>query len=67
MIDPEEIFFDRRAQVVFGAPGRAAIVTHDDGRITVVVESAEGQVAHAVFGPGEKPRLVAAIEASPGS
>lgn len=66
MIDiDDDIFLDPRAKVVFGAPGRAAVLAHPDGRITLAVESLEGDITQATFGPAEKPGLMAAIEAPP--
>lgn len=65
MTDLDDIFSDPKAKLVFGAPGRAAVLHHPDGRLTLAVESPDGQIAEATFGPDTKPGLVGAIEAVP--
>ena len=61
----DDPFMHPDAHMVFGAPGRAALVHSADGSVMLAVEDMDGSLALARLDPAAKARLMSALEAPP--
>lgn len=61
----DDPFLDPAALIVFGSPGRAALLHRSDGSVILAVEDMEGELVSATLDADAKARLAAALEAPP--